>query len=466
LSPRVKESRTEGTKMPSRPDADDDLPEEDEDEPAPPRHRKSRPTKPHRTARTKPVRRWEDPEEPSEEPSDDELVPDPKRAKVWQREERPVFWRARDSLWFEPLVAVAIIVVLLAGLYAYTQNWPPVYVVESQSMQHGYDDVLGVINTGDLVLAQRIPTDQITPYVVGVATGYQTYGEYGDVLLYSANGAGSTPVIHRAILFLEYDPYTGAYNASELSGLRCGDVPGAVYNYTDANGTMDHPCATQGLTGTLTLYHIGWQSAEVIIYLNPAELGYHSGYLTMGDNNFGGSGCPATAVCGWPDQFDGTSTLVEPGWIVGVARGMLPWFGAVKLLLDGNAGEVPPQSWQYMGLTIVGMIGIAFAIHYALRKEGIEDERRKEQEDEEAAARAAEPAPEGGGGARRFLRALRPWKRSSDDEETESPPPPKHAKVSKNSSISDRHRGRPVPRVRRGSKTKRGSSSGDDDESL
>ncbi|MGI0156727.1 MAG: hypothetical protein ACREDE_11440, partial [Thermoplasmata archaeon] len=73
-----------------------------------------------------PVRRWHEADEAEEGDED----PSPPRGRRWMlpREEHPVYWRARDSLYFEPLVAVAIIVLLLVGLYAYTQNWPPVYV--------------------------------------------------------------------------------------------------------------------------------------------------------------------------------------------------------------------------------------------------------------------------------------------------------------------------------------------------
>ncbi len=95
-----------------------------------------------------------EPEE--EEPEEDS--PTPKRS---------VYFRARDSLWFEPVIAVCILVLLLASLFAYTQNWPPIYVVESDSMQHGPDDHLGLINTGDLILAQNIPTSDIVTYEVG-----------------------------------------------------------------------------------------------------------------------------------------------------------------------------------------------------------------------------------------------------------------------------------------------------------
>ncbi|MGD0250107.1 MAG: S26 family signal peptidase, partial [Thermoplasmata archaeon] len=181
-------------------DPDEDEDEEEEEEPAPRRRRRPRVSP---GSHSTPVRRWHG----SADDEDDEPEP-PKassRFRASSRERHPVYWRARDSLYFEPLVALAIIVVILVGLFAYTQNWPPVYVVESDSMQHGPNDNLGLINTGDLVLAQKIDTSAIVPYVAGIPTGYSTYGEYGDVLLYHPNGGGATPVIHRAIVFLSWN---------------------------------------------------------------------------------------------------------------------------------------------------------------------------------------------------------------------------------------------------------------------
>ncbi len=438
-------------------------PEDDEDAPeaAPPRRpRSSRRPPPRPRAPRPPVRRWRsaDDADDGRDEEEEERSAEPRRRGLFSRERHPVYWRARDSLYFEPLVAVAIVVVLLVSLYAYTQNWPPVYVIESDSMQHGASDVLGVINTGDLVLAQKIPTDQITPYVVGLATGYSTYGEYGDVLLYLPDGQGSTPIIHRAILYLQWNPASSTYNATELSGLRCGNDSGAIYNSTSLRGGQ---CGTTGLTGTLDLYRIGYRSATLSIPL--ASLGDHSGFLTMGDHNVIPTDCTNNCI-GEPDQTSGLSELVEPGWIVGVARGMIPWVGAVKLLLEGDAGMVPAQSWQFLGLTIVGLILLAFGIHYALRTEGIEDERRKEEEAAVAEEEADDEDDRTPGRARRFLHAIRPWGRSEDEDDVDEPP--RRPKRPAAPGPRDRRRGRPTPHVRRDAKAKRAKASEDDDEDL
>ncbi len=453
--------RSEAADVSRADDPDDPSADEETDADAPSRSsRRARPRPARRSSPPKPVRRWKGGDEESDDDDDEE--PEATGRRRWlRREDHPVYWRARDSLFFEPLVAVAIIVVLLAGLFAYTQNWPPVYVVESDSMQHGSNDVLGLINTGDLVLAQKIDPSQITTYVFGIRTGYTTYGEYGDVLLYEPNGIATTPIIHRAIIYLEYNPTVQGYNASFPAGTPCGSEAGAVYNLTPTpTGPLGCADTSNLRDTTLTLYNIGWLKATVTLDLSADILGAHSGYVTMGDNNYLGCTGAGQACTGLPDQTIGRSTLVEPGWIIGAARGMLPWFGALKLALEGNAGEVPSQSWQFLGITIVGLILLAFGIHYALRAEGVEDPRRRAEEEEEDEGGVEVDAPPGR--ARRFLQGLRPWNRDSDDDE-EAPAPRRASHSSAKPSGRPPHRGRPAPRVRRSKKSKRRSDDSDGD---
>ncbi len=450
---------------PSRSDEEDDLDDAEDDEEAAEPPRRRRPLSPRRSrdSRRGPPRRWRGPADGEDEEEDEEEVRDP--PPTWRgsgpRKRFPVFWRARDSLYFEPLVGLAIIVVLLVSLFAYTGNWPPVYVVESNSMQHGSSDVLGLINTGDLVLAQKVSTTGITTYVVGLTTGYSTYGEYGDVLLYYPNGdTGATPIIHRAILYLQWNagapPGGGSYSAPELANLPCGG-PNAVYATPGTPGN----CGATDLTGALELFHIGWRSATVNISdLSAPALGGHSGYLTMGDGNVNCSGS-GSACTGEPDQGGASvpqiSTLVEPGWIIGVARGMVPWFGALKLLLVGNTVDVPAQSWQFLGLTIAGVILLAFGIHFALRVEGIETPLRKEEDEETRAAHEESESRED--------RPTHHWFRSSrrsreeEDDEDELEPAPTH---SHRSPATERaratipaRRSRPRPKVRRPARHRR-----------
>jgi len=410
-----------------------------------------------RRGRPGPVRSW-DPSGADEitNERDDLVLPGD---EVEDHQKRPIFWRARDSLYFEPLVALAIVALLLVSFYAYTSNWPPVYAIESNSMQHGSGDHLGYLNAGDIILAQKVPTSSIVPYVVGAGSGYQTYGEPGDVLLYYPNGeTGKTPIIHRAVLFLAWNPAKLAYNATDLGGVLCSDHSSGVSWYV--TGTPANCTATNLTTGdTLHIYHVGQNSVTLGITIDSA-LGAHSGFVTLGDNN--------TNIYDQYDAGSGTpkiSSLVAPAWIIGVARGMIPWFGAIKLVFDGSAGNVSDASWEFLGLTIAGLIALAFGIHYVLRREGVESRLRRREEE------AARPPPrdedeEEPTAGHRFMAALRPW----NAEEEPEPEPKERASKPRRSTYEGRrrshfvgHHGRPPrPHVRR---TER-KHADDDDEDL
>ena len=423
-------------KSAGRSDADDDEEDDVEEErPSPERaHRPSHPPKHKPRGRPPPVRAWKL-EATTEEEEEAEGVP--MERGLFGRKHPRVYWRARDAWWFEPLVALAILILLLVSLYAYTQNWPPVYVVESESMQHGTNDVVGLLNTGDLVLVKQEPATSIVTYVEGEHSGYSTYGEYGDVILYEPDGSAATPIIHRAILYLSWNPTNSTYNATALAGLPCGAAPDAVYQ---SAGTPND-CGVEGLDSTLTLHYVGWQSVTVSWDLSLPLMGRHSGFLTMGDNNF----IPGTPNIGEPDQTGASSQhseIVEPGWIVGVARGMVPWFGSLKLLLEGNAAEVPPQSWEFLALTIVGLIVAAFAVHYALRGTGYEGSVRREEERQRD--RRREDEGERPRRVTKFILSLNPFHRGDEEEEEDEA----DASRSQRPPRSSRH-GRPRPDIRR-----------------
>lgn len=428
-------------------DEDDDLTIDDDadDEPQPSRGRPKSPHPTHvRRTRPRPIQGWSakgSKADPAREREAEGYYRTGKRGKP-----SPA-WRARDSLYFAPLVALAIIVILLVGVYGYTQNWPPVYVVESNSMQHGGPDQVGLINAGDLVLAQKVPVTQVVTYMIGMTRGYSTYGEYGDVILYSPNGQGGTPVIHRPLVYLDWNATRATFSIPELQGLPCGLAANPDYSTSAAPAG----CAWNDLpNGTvLHLYRIGWQSATVAVTLGSSTSGAHSGFLTMGDNNLD---CSISPCAGTPDQGPAAiSQIVEPGWVRGVARGMIPWVGAVKLLIDGNAGAVPAQSWQFLGISIAVLIGAAFALHYATRSIRPMDPRRAAEaeirEEEEEDAESDE-------------RGNRFWSRwglhlshPAEEDDIDASPPPRKS----------RGGGRPKPTVRRAAKA---SSSKQKDDGL
>jgi signal peptidase I len=248
------------------------------------------------------------------------------------------------------LVAGLIVVIVLGSIFAYLGTWPPMYVVVSNSMQHGPGDHVGDLNAGDIVLVRSVPVSGIVPYVVGVRSGYQTYGEPGDVLVYHPDGqVSATPVVHRAILFLAWGG-GGEYNATALNGLPCPSRSTSTSYYV-TTGTAQKQCSSTDLGPGDTLYlnNVGWLGLNLSVDFNSSNLGNHSGFLTLGDNNTIFDQAPSS-------NQTPLSTLVEPDWIIGVARGMIPWFGAISLALYGEASNVPHASWVHLEDTTVGIV--------------------------------------------------------------------------------------------------------------
>ncbi len=287
-----------------------------------------------------------------------------------ESERRSPWRRFLRSPLFEPVLAIIVIVVIVVSLYAYTETWPPMVVVESGSMQHGTNDVLGVINTGDIVLVKSVsdPTS-IPTYVDSEVSGFTTYGEYGNVLLYIAHDAAgnvlsTVPIIHRAIVWLNYNG-TG-FTMPSVFALSCPSEY-VVLDPVGVPGCLSNPWQPEA--GTLVLKNVGWQSVWVNISLSGLlrEEPY-SGFVTMGDNNI----APGTRTGLYDQMACYPSCLVKPEWVVGVARGMIPWFGALKLWIEGQSCVsavqcVPTQSWAYLGLSIAAIIILPQVVPWGYR---------------------------------------------------------------------------------------------------
>jgi len=246
-------------------------------------------------------------------------------------------------------IAVLIVLIVLGGIFAYTRVWPPMVVVESSSMQHRNDvSYIGVIDTGDLVLVQAAPlrSDVIT-WVEGKATGYMTYSNYGDVIIFNREN-DPTPVIHRAIFWMNYNATGTAFDIPDLANLRLNVLWGGFY----ANGSP--VSSPHGLNGTIWLAQSGWRGDMNISFnlrasflTNPVYR--HDGYVTLGDNNEG--------------TYDRTPVLQKD--IIGKARGELPWFGLLKLTLAPSPGScchgwgdlsAPKNSWDSLVIALLLMI--------------------------------------------------------------------------------------------------------------
>lgn len=217
------------------------------------------------------------------------------------------------------VVAVAVIAVAFFGISAASGVSPPQTVVESGSMQHGTGSNIGVIDTGDVVLVKDKDKVNILSYVDGYNVGYEAFGNYGDVIIYD-RGPNQNPVIHRAILWLDYNG-NGTWSAPSLK-----DYPSDLWSCTSGSDWSN-------LSGTLILKGMGYNhSINPSVDLNNLANSYpHSGYLTMGDNN---------TVFDQPRNISGVAGLIQYDNIRSVAWIEIPWIGTFKMMLNGKMNAI------------------------------------------------------------------------------------------------------------------------------
>lgn len=294
-------------------------------------------------------------------------------------------------------IAAILVALIFGGMFTYTQVWPPVVVVESGSMQHSHvQSHLGAIDTGDLVLVQAIHsrTDVVT-YVEGRASGYETYGNYGDVIIFHPPGkpAEVTPIIHRAILYVDH-PSGTTFGGVDIPSLAA--FPDS-WSATHPDGTpATTPYGLGNVTVTLRSWASGSERRESLSFnLRPLT---RSGFLTKGDHN---------------SAFDGVPTYTPPvpvSEVVGKARGEIAWFGLIKLTVSPTStgccrsgwgdSTAPRNSWDSLATSLVLIpVGIFLADYGFAYAERIWKGRRRRKrptgEEDETAERGPEPEPGG-----------------------------------------------------------------------
>ncbi|MCU0861373.1 MAG: S26 family signal peptidase [Methanomassiliicoccales archaeon] len=297
------------------------------------------------------------------------------------------------------IVAVVIVLAFIGALWLYAGVWPPLVVVESNSMQHSDTrSYIGVIDTGDLVILKQVgSSSEVRPYLESYPSGYSTYSELGDVIVYRPLGSDTrTPIIHRAVCRVEYNSTGGGFDVPALRS-----IPADMWTVKgDARTWYD-------IRGTLVLYDMGFNQVEVRINFTTmlsnfaaTHIAPHGGFITLGDNNRGVVDQSSIGgVCWRPVQDD---------WINGVARGEIPWFGLIKLYVNGQASQVPiPSNSQTNLLISLGLIiGVPIAIDITtlvLERRGVDVWGRVRQalhlppkKEEEPEEKAVEEKPKGG----------------------------------------------------------------------
>lgn len=327
------------------------------------------------------------------------------------------------------IIALVIIVILIISLVVYTGTWPPLVVVESNSMMHDDDSMLSAIDTGDMVLVKTVDpatsggkgVKEICTWVEGkYSTGEKHYGTYGDVIIFTKNGnTKETPVIHRAVLWLEAN-YT-EYNEVTKLGTTY-DVPflgpngGTLYAQTDTITVPDYPGFK---VNGKDIINLKINLDTLLSRAHTAGKKPLSGYITKGDHN------EENAI----DQlvrFDGDEEKVDPirpQWIKGKAQLEIPWYGLIKLRVTGKLTErnpAPRSSWIYLflslGIIIVSVFlidfCIAFGMKYYKKKKGKTDEN--DEEGSEKGKKEPEKGKRGSKLAKREPRGKEPSKEKTN----------------------------------------------------
>ncbi|MES2155643.1 MAG: hypothetical protein V4510_10955 [bacterium] len=255
----------------------------------------------------------------------------------------------------EVLFGILAIVLLVALLYGLTgqsiAGGYPVVVVTSGSMMHCTNPVerhdlgnlcdpetygrVGTIDPGDLVFVRHVsdPNDVSTK----AAGGAWHYGGSGDVIVYRPNGdTRPTPIIHRALFWLQVNSGGSVIARESPTG----------QPITDLQAELLAGCSSSSLR------HDGGPDA--------------SGFITRGDNNGAADQCPTGGLGTQP---------VRLTYILGKARGELPWIGLVKLWVDdfttgtANFANAGGDSKTMLLATVVVLVGTPWGLDLYVRRQ-------------------------------------------------------------------------------------------------
>ncbi|MCQ8893471.1 MAG: S26 family signal peptidase [Methanolinea sp.] len=243
------------------------------------------------------------------------------------KEEQPGPWKkfltstnpwvslARELAW-----VAAVVGAIALGLFLVSGTWPAVVTIESESM-------VPHMQVGDLVFvvsADRF--GELQTWTSGKETGYQKFGDYGDILIYRPNDApnppvsipfitkGIHPIIHRAMDRVgQGDPIPKYYNPFRGQTTPVQYIPATVRNNSLVlpDGTVVTPQNADPKNGYLVLTEIK----------SP-----HPGYITKGDNNL------VSDQGGYLSSVSGQVIMpVRDDWIVGKALFAIPLLGYLPL---------------------------------------------------------------------------------------------------------------------------------------
>jgi signal peptidase len=262
---------------------------------------------------------------------------------------------------------IGIILIVAVGgylaIHAISGLDSPVSVVMSSSMQHDNNkSQIGIIDTGDVMIVQDPNKIEIQTFIEGTISGYKSFGDYGNVIIYERGGE-KNPVIHRAILWIEYDPDNECWSIPSLK-----DYQG---EWSCSTGSKDY----NRLNGSVSFVGLTQSKKNVTLYLENMEKS--SGYITMGDN-------PVTNI-GFDQPFSTLNHPVSLEEIRSVAAVEIPWMGIVKVYISSDKQSFlshVPNSIACVVMLFVTIFALIYCCDfYRVRKEYINSKREFEQSD-------------------------------------------------------------------------------------
>jgi signal peptidase I len=248
------------------------------------------------------------------------------------------FWKSDNnkvSIVRDVVVALLAVFIILMILWGYTGQWlaAPMVAIESGSMEHPNSPFgrYGTIDAGDMVLVQKVTKrSDIVPHggpIQGAEAehGWQSYGNYGDVIIYKPLGRTDvSQIIHRAMCWVD------VYQVNGQTRYTINDY--GIYNTT-----------------SITIPSLG------IYNRDPGWT--HSGFLTKGDNNEVID--EITDICPEP---------VKVEWVTGKARSEIPWLGTINLFFEdvlhgkNTVGNVHQDSMICLAIVIAILISIPVSL--------------------------------------------------------------------------------------------------------
>ncbi len=265
------------------------------------------------------------------------------------------FWHTENStvaLVRDVLVALLAVFIILMLLWAYTGQWlaAPMVAIESGSMEHDNAPFgrLGTIDAGDMVLVVKVTSvKDVVPHGGPISgaqaqNGLQTYGNYGDVVIYKPMGHSDvSQIIHRAMCWV---------------------------NVTFQNGQTYYTIRDYGIYNATSI-------TIDALNLHDAKPDWtHSGFLTKGDHNRIID--QVSEICPQP---------VLPQWITGKARGEIPWVGTINLFFEdvlhgkNTVANVHEDSLICLGIVLALLISIPIILDvrdYVHRKKDTNESKK------------------------------------------------------------------------------------------